>query len=313
MVKHCLVEFGFSATRKIIITGFSYGGWLGLCVLLREELREFLGGVILLAPALGCFLPFYQENLLALQSLGRTEQVAQLNRGEVVCLDAAFRPVEGFPLSRPFMESSWAFHLDKLDLSRLSTPITLIIGDQDRMVKSEDVDNLYKKLPLYGKKSIQKLDGLEHDFESRQVFASVVRPEIERMALEITQEAIPKEEELDSSYWVMYRKAHKKRVFLHLTTGRETENKNVALGHEKEMKAERWRLRPRQWKSTLKLIPLTTSRLSAHLLNSRNPWTSEDRSSKGNFQQRRPTQQLLLLQPPRVLRRRQDYRLLKLY
>ena len=63
-------KFGFGKNSRMILTAYSWGGWLALiCMALSEQLREIVGGMLLMTPADGCFLPVFQDVLLHLESM----------------------------------------------------------------------------------------------------------------------------------------------------------------------------------------------------------------------------------------------------
>ena len=47
-----------------------------------SALGDCVAGGLFLAPAMGCLLPFYKENLLRLKKMGRMQEVEKLEREE---------------------------------------------------------------------------------------------------------------------------------------------------------------------------------------------------------------------------------------
>ena len=185
---------------------------MAVVVAVSERLMAFVGAVLLLSPALGCFLPYYFEKSLALEAMGRTAEIEELEAGKVVRLDGEFGNDKGFPLSRPFQRSSWAYGLGgtRLNLANLTAPVTIIVGEEDQRVKVQQIDDLYKAIPAGNKKMI-RVSLLQHSYENKTVFGNVVRPELVSLAIgTLPNLACSKDEAdkellrgLDSKSWVI--------------------------------------------------------------------------------------------------------------
>ena len=117
---------------------FSLGGWLCLVMAISEKLGRWVGGLLMLAPAVGCLLPYYVEKVVTLRAMQMTNEVERVEKGEVIRLG------EGFPLSNSFQSSSWDFGIGcpKLNLDKATFPVSIIIGDDDQRITTAQITEL---------------------------------------------------------------------------------------------------------------------------------------------------------------------------
>ena len=102
------------------------------------------------------------------------------------------------------------------------------------------MEQLYQKLPR-GNKRLLKVDSLQHDFDDPRIFASIVRPELDRLRQDALPNIIFDDDEdmegLSAGELVVTRKPIRKKVFLHLRTGQTYWDKNHAVDFEQRVNA----------------------------------------------------------------------------
>ena len=98
-----------------VLVGSSMGGWISLLLASRSEFRHLVKGLVLVAPALNFFRPYYQQMAKELP----LEQQAQLERGEMVSVEDE----DGIThLRKAFAEGSADLELDLSKPLEVSLP-----------------------------------------------------------------------------------------------------------------------------------------------------------------------------------------------
>lgn len=235
-------QFRLGPQNRLVIVGYSLGGWIALLVAVSEQIGEWVGGFLMLAPALGCLLPFYVQKIVQLEEMGMTPLAEKAERGEVVRLGAGFPDDEqGFPLSYSFQHTSWPFMIGspKLNLKKATFPVSIIIGDEDKRVGISQIQDLYERIPS-GEKRMTRIGKMTHDFQSRSTYASVVYPELMRLAREAIPNIVNEEKDLmeglNIKEWALTRTMGGGREYFHLSTGHSFKKKEAAIQHAKKLK-----------------------------------------------------------------------------
>ena len=111
----------------------SIGSWILIAAALEPEVLELIDGMVLLAPAMDCLTLEYNCKLQELQEGGEEEQAIakRLEEDEEV-----MRLGQGLPYSKKFKDSSKKYEMEKLDLGKLTFPISVIHGGLDKTVQS---------------------------------------------------------------------------------------------------------------------------------------------------------------------------------
>ena len=122
-----------------VLVGSSMGGWISLLLASKEETRELVKGLVLVAPALNFFRPHYHQMASELS----VEQQAKLERGETVAVEDEYGITY---LRKSFADASAELELDLSRPLDISVPCRILHGARDATIPYRNSVELMEKV-----------------------------------------------------------------------------------------------------------------------------------------------------------------------
>ena len=151
----------YLGSEQNIVIGISMGGWISLWMASQEMYKEKIKSMMVIAPAVNFFRPFYADTFKKLSQEGKNK----LERGEIYHIQDEYGIK---PLKKSFAENSANFELDLSEPLDITCPVKILHGLSDETIPynnsmgvmekimSEEVELIYRK-------------GAEHRFQGSQV------------------------------------------------------------------------------------------------------------------------------------------------
>jgi len=122
-----------------VLVGSSMGGWISLLLASNEEFKHLVKGLVLVAPALNFFRPYYQQMVKELPQ----EQQAKLERGEMVAVEDEYGITY---LRKSFAEASAELEFDLSKPLEVSLPCRILHGARDATIPYKNSIGLMESL-----------------------------------------------------------------------------------------------------------------------------------------------------------------------
>jgi len=122
-----------------VLVGSSMGGWISLLLATRSEFKHLVKGLVLVAPALNFFRPYYQQMVKELP----LEQQEKLERGEMVAVEDQYGITY---LRKSFADASEDLELDLSKPLEVSLTCRILHGARDATIPYKNSVGLMEKL-----------------------------------------------------------------------------------------------------------------------------------------------------------------------
>ena len=122
-----------------VLVGSSMGGWISLLLATRSEFKHLVKGLVLVAPALNFFRPYYQQMVKELP----LEQQEKLERGEMVAVEDEYGITY---LRKSFADASADLELDLSKPLEVSLPCRILHGARDATIPCKNSVGLMENL-----------------------------------------------------------------------------------------------------------------------------------------------------------------------
>ena len=122
-----------------VLVGSSMGGWISLLLASRKEFKHLVKGLVLVAPALNFFRPYYHQMVKELS----LEQQAKLERGEMVEVEDEYGITY---LRKSFADATAELELDLSKPLEVSLPCRILHGARDATIPFKKSVELMEQL-----------------------------------------------------------------------------------------------------------------------------------------------------------------------
>ena len=122
-----------------VLVGSSMGGWISLLLASRKEFKHLVKGLVLVAPALNFFRPYYHQMVKELS----LEQQAKLERGEMVAVEDEYGITY---LRKSFADATAELELDLSKPLEVSLPCRILHGARDATIPFKKSAELMEQL-----------------------------------------------------------------------------------------------------------------------------------------------------------------------